>query len=76
MYDFYRLGLRRGIDGFISFSGAVDTYNSARKHIMQNKPYDTDIQKVFEGFLLVSFLFKFLKIIHSTQCIVGVGEYY
>lgn len=55
MHDFYRLELRRGIDKFDSFADALDIYNFARKHVMQNRPYDKDKQEITQYFLKVSF---------------------
>lgn len=70
MYDLYRLGIRRGIDGFTSYAAALEVYNSAHKHIMQNKPYDEDMQNMFKNFLLVIFIFQYLEIIQLSKCVL------
>lgn len=56
LYDFYRLALRRGINQFDSFEGALNMYTTAYKHIAQIKPYDKDMQESFQKCLNVSLL--------------------
>ncbi|XP_037052517.1 NFX1-type zinc finger-containing protein 1-like isoform X2 [Bradysia coprophila] len=45
IHDVYRLGLRRGIDNFDSFAGALEMHNVVHRHLMQKRPYDEDRQK-------------------------------
>ncbi|KAG4066118.1 hypothetical protein HA402_010320 [Bradysia odoriphaga] len=50
-HDLHSLFLRRAIEQFDSFTGSLEMYNSAHKHLMQIKPYDEDMQKKTQGFL-------------------------
>jgi len=53
MHDFYRLGLRRGIEKFTTFNGAEFLFNETRKILCKNVPYDLIIRKQFDDSLQI-----------------------
>lgn len=55
--------MRRGIDQFDTFGGALEVYNSAHQHLMQNKPYDENMQKKTQGCLTVRITAQIIRTI-------------